>query len=171
MSTRRRASASRSATASSPWNAGRWGRRCTLSRFTTRGSPDEGPSRTADARLAEGARLDCIDNTGAKIVEIIEVMKYRGVRNRISSAGIADLLVVTVKKGTPETRKQVMNAVVVRQRRPFRRPEGMMVQFEDNACVIVTPEGEVKGSDIKGPVAREAAERWPRVAATASMIV
>src|SRR5437879_1631309 len=85
--------------------------------------------------------------------------------------GIADLLVVAVKKGTPETRKQVMNAVVVRQRRPFRRPEGMMVQFEDNACVIVTPEGEVKGSDIKGPVAREAAERWPRVAATASMIV
>jgi len=83
----------------------------------------------------------------------------------------ADLLVVAVKKGTPETRKQVMNAVVVRQRRPFRRPEGMMVQFEDNACVIVTPEGEVKGSDIKGPVAREAAERWPRVAATASMIV
>src|SRR5439155_204376 len=60
---------------------------------------------------------------------------------------------------------------LVRQRRPFRRPEGMMVQFEDNACVIVTPEGEVKGSDIKGPVAREAAERWPRVAATASMIV
>jgi len=121
--------------------------------------------------LPKGARLDCIDNTGAKIVEIIEVMKYRGVRNRISSAGIADLLVVTVKKGTPETRKQVMNAVVVRQRRPFRRPEGVMVQFEDNACVIVTPEGEVKGSDIKGPVAREAAERWPRVAATASMIV
>ena len=121
--------------------------------------------------LPKGARLECIDNTGAKIVEIIEVMKYRGVRNRISSAGIADLLVVTVKKGTPETRKQVMNAVIVRQRRPFRRPEGMMVQFENNACVIVTPEGEVKGSDIKGPVAREAAERWPRVAATASMIV
>jgi large subunit ribosomal protein L14 len=64
-----------------------------------------------------------------------------------------------------------MNAVVVRQRRPFRRPEGTMVQFEDNACVIVTPEGETKGSDIKGPVAREAAERWPRIAATASMIV
>src|SRR2546425_10584301 len=121
--------------------------------------------------LPKGARLDCIDNTGAKIVEIIEVKGYRGVRNRLSSAGIADLLVVTVKKGTPETRKQVMNAVVVRQRRPFRRPEGMMVQFEDNACVIVTPEGEVKGSDIKGPVAREAAERWPRAAAPASMLV
>lgn len=121
--------------------------------------------------LPKGARLDCIDNTGAKIVEIVDVPKYHGVRNRIASAGIADFLVVTVKKGTPETRKQLMNAVIVRQRRPFRRPEGTMVQFEDNACVIVTPEGEAKGSDIKGPVAREAAERWPRIAATASMIV
>jgi large subunit ribosomal protein L14 len=46
-----------------------------------------------------------------------------------------------------------------------------MVSFDDNACVVVTPEGEVKGSDIKGAVAREAAERWPRIAATASIIV
>ncbi len=121
--------------------------------------------------LPKGSRLECIDNTGAKVVEIVEVPRYRGVRNRRSSAGIADFLVVSVKKGTPDTRKQLMNAVVVRQRRPFRRPEGVMVQFEDNACVIVTPEGDAKGSDIKGPVAREAAERWPRIAATASIIV
>ncbi len=121
--------------------------------------------------LPKGARLECIDNTGAKIVEIVEVKHYRGVKNRIASAGVADLLVVTVKKGTPEVRKQLFNAVIVRQRRPFRRPEGIMVQFEDNACVLVTEEGEAKGSDIKGPVAREAAERWPRIAATASMIV
>src|SRR2546421_11039695 len=104
--------------------------------------------------LPKGARLECIDNTGAKIVEIIEVKKYRGVRNRLSSAGIADLLVVAVKKGTPETRKQVMKAGVVRQSRPFRRPEGLMVQFEDNACVIVPPGGEGKGADIQGPLGR-----------------
>src|SRR5437016_11810017 len=95
--------------------------------------------------LPKGARLECIDNSGEKIVEIIEVKKYRGVRNSLSSAGLADLLVVAVKKGTPETRKQVMNVLVVRQRRTFRRLVGMMVQFEDNACVTVTPEGEVKG--------------------------
>jgi large subunit ribosomal protein L14 len=46
-----------------------------------------------------------------------------------------------------------------------------MVEFEDNAAVITTPTGETKGSDIKGPVAREAAERWPRIAAIASIIV
>jgi len=121
--------------------------------------------------LPKGARLECIDNTGAKIVEIVEVPKYHGTRRRLPSAAVADILLVTVKKGTPETRKQLFNAVIVRQRRPFRRPDGTIVQFDDNACVIVTPEGETKGSDIKGPVAREAAERWPRIAATAGMIV
>ena len=46
-----------------------------------------------------------------------------------------------------------------------------MISFEDNAAVITTEEGETKGTDIKGPVAREAAERWPRIAATASTII
>jgi large subunit ribosomal protein L14 len=46
-----------------------------------------------------------------------------------------------------------------------------MIQFDENAAVLVTPEGEVRGSEIKGPVAREAAERWPRIAAIASTIV
>jgi large subunit ribosomal protein L14 len=121
--------------------------------------------------LPVGARLKCVDNTGAKIVEIVAVMKYHGTHRRLPSAGIGDLIVVSVKKGTPEMRKQLVNAVIVRQRRPFSRPNGVMVEFEDNAAVITTPTGETKGSDIKGPVAREAAERWPRVAAIASMIV
>ena len=121
--------------------------------------------------IPTGARLSCVDNTGAKIVEVVAVPKYHGTSRRYPSAGVGDILVVTVKKGTPETRKQLMRAVIVRQRRPFRRPEGTMVQFEDNAVVIVTETGETKGTDIKGPVAREAAERWPRIAATASIIV
>lgn len=121
--------------------------------------------------LPVGARVKCVDNTGAKVVQIISVMKYHGVHRRLPAAGIGDLVVVTVKKGTPEMRKQLVNAVIVRQRRPFRRADGVMVAFEDNAAVITTPTGETKGSDIKGPVAREAAERWPRIAAIASMIV
>jgi len=121
--------------------------------------------------IPKGARLECVDNTGAKVVEVIEVPKYHGVHRRYSSAGIADLVIVAVKKGTPEMRKQVVYAVIVRQRRPFRRSDGVMVQFDDNAVVITTEEGETKGSDIKGAVAREAAERWPRIAATASIIV
>lgn len=121
--------------------------------------------------IPKGAFLECIDNTGAKVVQVMEVPKYHGTARRYPSAGIGDLIIVTVKKGTPEMRKQILYAVLVRQRRPFRRPDGLMVQFEDNACVVTTNEGETKGTDIKGPVAREAAERWPRIAATASIIV
>ncbi|MCK4949031.1 MAG: 50S ribosomal protein L14 [Thermoplasmata archaeon] len=121
--------------------------------------------------LPKGAYLSCIDNTGARVVQIVDVPKYHGTLRRYPSAGIGDLLVVSVKKGTPEMRKQLVYAVIVRQKRPFRRSDGVMVQFEDNAVVITTPTGETKGTDIKGPVAREAAERWPRIAATASIIV
>ena len=121
--------------------------------------------------IPNGAKIACIDNTGAKVVQVIAVPKYHGTHRRYPSAGIGDLLVVTVKKGTPEMRRQLIRAVIVRQRRPFRRADGIMVQFEDNACVIVTDTGETKGSDIKGAVAKEAAERWPRIAATASIIV
>lgn len=121
--------------------------------------------------LPVGARLECVDNTGAKVLQIISVLKTHTTLNRLQAAGIADMLVVSVKKGTPEMKRQVLNAVVVRQRRPFRRPDGTMVQFEDNAAVIVLPTGETKGSEIKGAVAREAADRWPRIAATASTIV
>lgn len=118
-----------------------------------------------------GGRLNVIDNTGAKVAQIVSVPGYHGRVRRYPRAGIGDIVVVSVKKGSPEIRKQLVYAVIVRQRRPFRRPDGTMVQFEDNAAVITTETGETKGTDIKGPVAREAAERWPRIAAVASMIV
>jgi large subunit ribosomal protein L14 len=121
--------------------------------------------------LPKGARLDCADNSGAKIVEIVAVPKYHGVHRRYPSAGVGDLLVVSVKKGTPEMRKQVVYAVIIRQKRPYRRGDGTMVSFEDNAVVITNEEGVAKGTDIKGPVAREAAERWAQIAAKASIIL
>jgi len=64
-----------------------------------------------------------------------------------------------------------MNAVIVRQRKPYRRIDGSWIQFEDNAAVILTPEGTLRGSDIKGPVAKEAADRWARLGTTARMVV
>lgn len=121
--------------------------------------------------LPVGARLECIDNTGAKIVQIIMTPKLKGTHRRYPKAGVGDLVIISVKKGAVDMRRQLLKAVIVRQRCPFRRSDGTMVQFEDNAAVIVTDNGETKGSMIKGPVALEAAERWPRIAATASMIV
>ena len=108
---------------------------------------------------------------GAKVVQILNVLKLGGTMRRYPSAGVGDMAKVSVKKGTPDTRRQMFNAVIIRQRRPFRRVDGTWVQFEDNACVIVNEKGDVTGSDIKGPVSREAAERWPRIAANAKQIV
>lgn len=121
--------------------------------------------------LPLGARMVCADNSGAKIISLVDVKAYHGVASRIPAAGVGDLFIASVKKGSPEMRSKVVYAVVVRQRRPFRRADGTMVSFEENAAVLVTPEGEVRGSEIKGPVAREAAERWPRIAVIASTIV
>jgi large subunit ribosomal protein L14 len=81
------------------------------------------------------------------------------------------MVIISVKKGVADMRRQLLKAVIVRQKRPFRRSDGTMVQFEDNAAVIVTDTGETKGSMIKGPVALEAAERYPKIASNASIIV
>ncbi|MCL5802931.1 MAG: 50S ribosomal protein L14 [Candidatus Thermoplasmatota archaeon] len=121
--------------------------------------------------LPLGATMPCADNSGAKIISLIDVKAYHGVASRIPAAGVGDMFIAAVKKGTPEMRAKVVYAVVIRQRRPYRRSDGTMIEFEENAAVLVTPEGEVRGSEIKGPVAREAAERWPRIAAIASTIV
>jgi large subunit ribosomal protein L14 len=121
--------------------------------------------------LPTGARLNCIDNTGAKVVQIIMTVKIKGVHRRTPTAGVGDLVIVSVKKGASEMRRQILKAVIVRQRRPFRRPDGLMVQFEDNAAVLITDTGETKGTMIKGPVAIEAAERWPKIAALAATIL
>lgn len=118
-----------------------------------------------------GSLVKASDNSGAKEVLVIGVPGYKGKLRRIPKASVGDLVVVSVKKGIPEVRKQVFRAIVVRQRRPYRRPDGSWVSFEDNAVVLITPEGTPKGSEIRGPVAREAAERWPQIANLATMIV
>ncbi len=139
--------------------------------------PKKGKGRPAISRrrintgLQVGSYVSVADNSGAKEVMIIGVPGYKGRLRRIPPAGVGDLVVVTVKKGTPEMRKQIFKAVVVRQKRPYRRPDGTWVAFEDNAVVIVTPEGVPKGSEIRGPIAKEAAERWPQIASLATIIV
>jgi len=113
----------------------------------------------------------CTDNTGARELRIIQVMGYTGRLRRVPAAAVGDMMVVSVRKGTPDMRKKIFRAVLVRQRKPYRRADGVWVQFEDNAAVIMTPEGEMRGSEIRGPVAKEAAERWPRIASASSIIV
>jgi large subunit ribosomal protein L14 len=121
--------------------------------------------------LPAGSVVKCTDNTGAKELRVIQVIGYKGRLRRVPAAAVGDMIVVSVRKGTPDMRRKIFRAVVVRQRKPYRRAEGIWIQFEDNSAVIMTPEGEMRGSEIRGPVAKEAAERWPRIASAASIIV
>ena len=118
-----------------------------------------------------GSRIVCADNTCAKIIEVVNVHKYKTRVSRLPAAAVGDFCNVVVKKGPAELRKQIFGAVIIRQKYAINRLNGVRVQFEDNAGVLITPEGEVKGTDIKGPVAAEATEKWPRVANLASMVV
>ncbi len=123
------------------------------------------------ALVAKGMLVRCADNTGARQLCLIQAMGYKGRIRRYPSATIGDKITVSVRQGTPDMRKKIFQAVIVRQRKTFRRIDGIWVQFEDNAAVIITPDGEMKGSEIRGPVAREAAERWPRIASASSIII
>jgi large subunit ribosomal protein L23e len=115
--------------------------------------------------------MNCGDNTGAKNLYVIAVSGIGARLNRLPAAAVGDYVLASVKKGKPELRKKVHPAVVIRQRKAWRRKDGTFIYFEDNAGVIVNPKGEMKGSAITGPVAKECADLWPRIASAANSIV
>ena len=121
--------------------------------------------------LEKGSLIECADNTGARELRVLSTKGYSGRLNRHPRAGLGDTVTVSVTKGTPEMRRQILEAVIVRQRKPIRRPDGTRVKFEDNAAVIIDDVGEPRGTEIKGPIAREVAERYGPIASTATMIV
>ncbi|KAJ1951884.1 60S ribosomal protein L23 [Linderina pennispora] len=120
--------------------------------------------------LPVGAVINCADNSGAKNLNIIAVAGIKGRLNRLPAAGVGDMVIATVRKGKPDLRKKVMPAVVVRQRKSWRRKDGVFLYFEDNAGVIVNPKGEMKGSAITGPVGKECADLWPRIASNSGTV-
>jgi large subunit ribosomal protein L14 len=130
-----------------------------------------GMRRRISTGLVTGSMIHCADNTGARRLKLIQVVGYKGVHRRLPNAGVGDLIIVSCREGTPEMRRQLFNAVIIRQRKPYPRRDGTWVQFDDNAAVILTPDGEMRGSDVKGPVAKEAVERWPRLNSIARMVV
>jgi len=122
--------------------------------------------------LPVGAEIPACDNSGAKVVKLISVKGHKTVRRRISSAGVGDLIRASVISGKPEMRKQLVHAVVVRQRKEYKRTDGTRIKFEDNAVVVLKDDkGNPKGTIFKGAVAKEAAERWPGISKVASIVV
>lgn len=129
------------------------------------------PRRRRVAGIINGTRLVVADNSGAKEVIVIGSMDVKTKLRRIPFATVGDMIIVSVKKGPPDMRGQIMHAIIVRQKKPFRRPDGTWIAFEDNACVLVSPDGMPKGKEVRGPVAREAVERWSQIANLVSMVI
>ena len=121
--------------------------------------------------LPVAALINCADNTGAKNLYIVATCMIHGRLNRLPAASPGDMVLASVKKGKPELKKKVHTAIVIRQRKPWRRFDGSFIYFEDNAGVITNNRGEMKGSIITGPMAKECAELWPRLAAKASAVI
>ncbi len=129
------------------------------------------PKIKVSAGIVTGTVLDITDNSGARKAQVIAVLGYKGRKRRLPRAGVGDVVVVVVKAGAENVRHQIFRAVIVRQRKPYRRKDGTWISFEDNAAVIIDEEGNPKGSIIKGPIAKEAAKRFPNVAKIATQIV
>ena len=128
-------------------------------------------SITPTEGLQVGAQVNCIDNTGAKLLEIISVVNYKGTRRRIPAAGVGDVVMCSVKKGTQKMVHEVVRAVIVRQKKSYRRPSGIRIKFEDNAAVLLDDKDEPKGKEIKGVVAKECVERFSVVGKIARAVI
>ena len=98
-----------------------------------------GSLRRVTRSLPVGARLTCTDNSGAKILEIIAVKGHTTRIRRIPAAKVGDMIICSVKKGSPKLRRQIVRAVVVRQKKPYRRLDGTWINFYDNAAVVTSP--------------------------------
>lgn len=104
--------------------------------------------------IQKGTKLNVADNSGAKIVECFNILG--GSKRRI--ARIGDIIVASVKSAEPrkETKEHdVVKAVVVRQRQPYKREDGSYIKFDDNACIILADKQNPKGNRILGPIPRE----------------
>ena len=125
----------------------------------------------ATAGLNLGAKMIAADNSGAKIIKLVSVKKGKGRKGKQTCAKMADWVKVSVKKGIPDMKGKVFDAVIIRQKKAYRRLNGERIAFEDNAVAILKDDkGNPKGTQIKGPIAKEVLERWPSVAKIASII-
>ncbi len=132
--------------------------------------------KAISARVTRGLHIGslCVasDNSGARIVRITGVKRGKSKKGRQQYAKVGDWVKVSVRAGKPDMKGVVFDAVVIRQRRFYRRKTGERVCFEDNAVALLKDEkGNPKGTQIKGPVAREVHERWKEVAKIADFVL
>jgi len=120
--------------------------------------------------IQQESRLAVADNSGAKEVLCIRVLG--GTKRRY--AGVGDRIVVTVKSAVPsgELKKgTVTKAVIVRTKKEVRRQDGSYIRFDENACVLLNATGEMRGTRIFGPVARELREGYMKIVSLAPEVL
>ena len=120
--------------------------------------------------IQQETRLTVADNSGAKEVLCIRVLG--GTRKRYATIG--DKIVVTIKNALPNgeaRRGTVSKAVVVRVKKEIRRPDGSYIRFDDNACVLLNNQGDIRGTRIFGPVARELRDGYMKIVSLAPEVL
>lgn len=120
--------------------------------------------------IQQESRLKVADNSGAKEVLCIRVLGGTGRRY----ASIGDMIVVSVKSATPsgEVKKgSISKAVVVRTKKEVRRQDGSYIRFDDNAVVLLSNQGELRGTRIFGPVARELRDSYMKIVSLAPEVL
>ena len=132
--------------------------------------------KAISARATRGLNIGSLvlasDNSGARIVRIVGVKKGKASKGTQQYAKIGDWVKVSVRAGKPEMKGEVFDAVVIRQRKSYKRNTGERVMFEDNAVALLKDtKGNPKGTQIRGAVAKEIAERWKVVAKNAKFVL
>ena len=120
--------------------------------------------------IQPGTQLIVADNSGAKIVKCITPL--HGAKS--GAATLGEVISASVKVATPRAvvkKKEVVNAVVVRQRRAYRRLDGSYIRFSENAVVIIDKEGNPRGTRIFGPIPRELRDRFGKIISLAPEVV
>lgn len=121
--------------------------------------------------IQDFTRLTVADNTGARIAMVIKTLG--GSHRRFSYLG--DVVIVAIKDVLPNApikKGDKARAVIVRQRKEYRREDGSYIRFDDNACVLIDEKGEPKGTRVFGPVAREIRDRaYTKIVSLAAEVV
>ncbi len=118
-----------------------------------------------------GSIIRCIDNSGAKKLEVIAVKGFKGIRKRHPAAGIGGLIICAVKSGDQKIKHEIVKAVLVTQTKEYRRANGVRIKFPENTAVLVQDNMEPRGKQIKGVIAKEVVERFPMIGKIAATIV
>ena len=121
--------------------------------------------------LVPMSTLTCADNSGAIQFKMINTLGKGHRHGRLAAAGLCDIIIASVIKGNSTYLKKPVRVLIIRQKAPIRRANGMRVRFEDNAGIMIGEDNLPIGTEVKGAMAREIAERFLKVSGIASRLV